>query len=182
MLPTQGLSPAQISNGQASLNALKVAETLTLTGTDFPVFGKVVVTAGVEKLGQSSDASAGSGSATGGKQASFTATMADSPTGSGVIGNPGIASIGVTTNPVGGGVVTGAAKTSAGGEFFLLLFCPNDNTDLYSLAAPTSSGTSKTTNTSAAKPATVTQSSALGLSIVNGFTVLAGTLAVILFL
>jgi hypothetical protein len=105
--------------GQASLDALKVAETITLTGSDLPAFGKVVVTAGVEKLGQvsgASAASAGSGSATGGKQASFTATMADSSTASGVIGNPGINSIGVTTNPVGGAAVTGVAKTSAGGE------------------------------------------------------------------
>jgi hypothetical protein len=121
VLPTQGLSPEEISNGQASLDALKVPETITLTGSDFPAFGKVVVTAGAEKMGPvsgASGASVGSGSATGGKQASFTTTLADSPTGSGVIGNPGINSIGVTTNPVGGGAVTGVAKTSAGGESF----------------------------------------------------------------
>lgn len=116
MLPTQGLSPAQISSNQASLDALKVPETLTLIGTDFPPFGKVLVTAGAEKLGPASTASAGSGSASGGKKASFTITMADSSTASGVIGNPGINSISATKNPVGGGMVNGAARTNAGGE------------------------------------------------------------------
>jgi hypothetical protein len=122
VLPTQGLSPSEISMGQASLDALKIPETITLTGTDFPTFGKVVVTAGVERLGQASGASAAaSASASNGKGASPTNTMADSPTNSGVIGNPGVNSIGVTTNPVGGGVAGGVAKTSTGGEFWLKL-------------------------------------------------------------
>jgi hypothetical protein len=116
VLPTQGLSPAQISSNQASLDALKVPETFTLTGTEFLSFGKVLVTAGAEKLGPASTASAGSGSASGGKKPSFTTTMADSSTASGVIGNPGINSISATTKPVGGGVVNGAARTNAGGE------------------------------------------------------------------
>lgn len=156
--------------GQASLDALKAAETITLTGQDFPAFGKVTVTAGVEKLGQASSVSAvASASATGGKGgSSLTTTMADSPAGSGVIGNPGITSISGTTNPVGGGVVgNGVAKTSSG-----------------AVAIGTTSGTVKATNTSTAKQAAATnsKSAASGLSVANGCSILVGMLAVILFL
>lgn len=179
MLPTQGLSPSEISMGQASLDALKVPETITLTGKDFPAFGKVVVTAGAEKLqasgasGAMSASASASASATGGKPgASLTMTVAD--TSSGVIGKPGITSISATSNPVGGGVVApGVAQTSPGAVA------------VATVSGTTMPDTAKASNASTAKQAAATgnKSSASGISVASGCSLLiAGASAVIFFL
>lgn len=153
MLPTQGLSPSEISMGQASLDALKVAETITLTGKDFPAFGTVVVTAGGEKL-QASGAS-GNASATIGKPvASLTATMAD--TSSGVIGNPGINSISAASNPIGSGAVA--------------------------VASIPETAKASNTSTAKQAATTVNKSSASGISVASGCFIVAGALAVVLLL
>lgn len=144
--------------GQASLDALKVPETITLTGKDFPAFGKVVVTAGAEKLpgSRASGASLVSASATIGKPGA-SLTMALPDTSSGVIGNPGITSIVPISDAAAGGVAQTAAIVS---------------------------GTEKASNTSTAKQAAVTgnKSSASGISVASGCSIIAGALAVILFL
>ncbi|KAE9990701.1 hypothetical protein EG327_001048 [Venturia inaequalis] len=169
VLPTQGLNPSEISMGQASLDSLKVPETITLTGKDFPAFGNVVVTAGAEKLppsGASGTAITGAIATAEKPGANLTMTMPDTP--SGVVGNPGITSIVPISTPVGGGVLApGVAKTGSGAAVATIV-----------------SGTAKASNTSAAKQAAATgnKSAASGISMASGCSIIAGALAVILFL
>ncbi|QDS74782.1 hypothetical protein FKW77_001874 [Venturia effusa] len=169
VLSTQGLNASQISMGQASLDALKVPETFTLTGKDFPVFGNVVVTAGAEKLQVSGASAAVSASTNAAGKLEASMTMAY--TSSGVIGNPGINSISAASNPVvgdGDGLVAiGVAETSSG-----------------AVAPATVAGIAESSNTSTAKQAAATESksSAAGSSVESGCSIIIGALAVFLLL
>lgn len=109
VLPTQGLSPEEIGANQKVLDASKVPETFTVTGAAL-AFGRVVVTAGVEKLvaANSAAASVASASGSGEKQAGLSTPTS----GAGAASLPDSAS--VTTNPVGGGVV-GTGPPATGG-------------------------------------------------------------------
>jgi hypothetical protein len=129
-----GLDPAMASVFQQSLDALKTAETATLSGKDMPAIGPVQVTAGAEKLGASGAVSAmATASGHAGMSdmvvdvevtttVSVTSTIGKGagtgpPTGDGT--DTTFATM--ETNPAGGGVNTSAAGTGSQRE------CPLEN-------------------------------------------------------
>jgi len=164
-----GLEPEMLAMFQSSLDALKTAETVTLTGESMPPIGPVQVTGGAEKLGSPASVSA---SATAGGHAGMSGMDMDakvtntasvtSTIGKGVATGPPTGDVTDTTGfasletfPAGGGVNTSAAITSSKTGYI----------------TPTGAGAANATSASA-KATSTSKSAGSSLSAVGSLTVL----------
>lgn len=104
------LAPDMAASMKSQLDLLKTAQTSTLLGADYPLFGPVEVTAGAEKLsGGVKQVSTVDGTG----EAGASARPSRQPSSS---SSPVVDGASIQTNPAGGGVNTTVPKTTSSGE------------------------------------------------------------------